>query len=563
LIAGYLYQREKKFRIETLNDELLNITITADNYIKLNRINYTGNFRLLDSLVKILPHKELRLTIVGKRGEVLYDSSVEDWSVMVNHKDRPEIIESTFSDFGTSIRSSETTGIPYYYYAKFYEGYYIRVAVIYDINVISFLVADKIFIPMIFLSFIFIWIILLAVTNRFAESVTKLKDFTIKVSRNEPVDADIKFPKNELGVISGEIISMYGNLQRMKDDLALVKDRLFTHLNVLNEGVAFFTAGREKILNNSHFIEYMNHISGEMTLSLAHFFDIPEFKQVIEFVEKHKSIKQSGFRRLEYRISVNGRFFNVQCVVFQDQSFEVILNDITGTETSRLIKQQMTSNIAHELKTPVASVKAYAETLLEGDNIPADKQKFFIERILVQSNRLTQLINDIALLNNIEEAGSNFKAENVIIKEILCEVKENFSSSLEKKNMVMDCSLSEDIVVRGNRSLLLSVFQNLLENSISYAGENTYVSVTLINQNEGYYYFSFSDNGVGIPPEHLGRVFERFYRVDSGRSRKTGGTGLGLAIVKNAILLHKGEISVRNIPAGGVEFIFSLPKSNE
>lgn len=561
LILAFQYHREKDIKIAALDNRLNDIAQLTDNYIKVNSLNVTGNYHLIDSIFNLIPVPDLRITILAIDGKVLYDSSVDNWPAMENHLDRPEVGKSLYSPYGTAIRHSESTGKDYYYFSRYFNTHYIRIAEEYNINIKGFLKRETTFLVFMVIIFAGIWALLAAVTKRMGKSITMLRDFAARMRRGEGNDPSIIFPKNEIGEIGKEIVRIYNNLALNTAELSLQKEKLIRHLHVLNEGVAFFTPERTVTLSNSHFMVFLNTITGELSLTPEGFLDHPEFARIKAFLNSNLETgagKQEN-PSTEMRIEKGGKYFSVRCILFNDESFEVVITDITSTEQNKAMRQQMTSNIAHELKTPIASVRGYLETLIVNKDLDEHKRNHFLEKALGQSARLTDLINDIVTLNKLDETGTYFPFDEVDIADVVKEVCDNLMADIRSKQIKLDNAIEPGTMVNGNRSLIVSVFQNLLENVIAYAGEKVTVTVRTLPGEPGFRAFSFADNGVDIPAEHQERIFERFYRIDDGRSRKNGGTGLGLAIVKNAVLLHRGEISVRTRPGGGAEFIFSLP----
>lgn len=231
---------------------------------------------------------------------------------------------------------------------------------------------------------------------------------------------------------------------------------------------------------------------------------------------------------------------------------------IREQQEKQRIKKQLTANINHELKTPVAAMQICLETLQAHDNLPADKRREFIARCLSQSDRLRKLLADVATITSLDEGTADVAFAEVDLAEIIDEVAELNRPIAEAKGFRLEVAQPEHLAMRGNRALLASVFQNLIDNALAYSG-GTRIGITATADAEGIH-VEVADNGIGVAGEHLPRLFERFYRVDKGRSRAAGGTGLGLAIVKNAVVLHGGSVAVSLREPSGLVFTISLPK---
>ncbi|MBQ9546332.1 MAG: hypothetical protein IJU90_03500 [Bacteroidales bacterium] len=233
---------------------------------------------------------------------------------------------------------------------------------------------------------------------------------------------------------------------------------------------------------------------------------------------------------------------------------------IIEQQRNRQLKQEMTNNISHELKTPVSSIRGYLEILLGDKPIDDERRRYFLERCYQQTLRLSDLINDVSLINKLEESADLFPLEPLSLRPLADEAIADLADKAAAHNITIYNNLSDSLAINGNHSLLYAIFRNLVENAISYAGNGVTVAIECYKQDDDSYYLHFYDTGCGVENEYLAKIFDRFLRIDQGRSRKSGGTGLGLSIVKHAVQFHGGNIYAKNREGGGLEFFLSLKK---
>ncbi len=552
----FQYQREREFAQEKLNNVLSNY-----NYQLFRKCQQSTDInQTVISFMDDIPQKDLRVTIIDPSGDVLFDNSGTD--EFNNHNDRSEVRKARLYNEGFAIRSSESTGKRYFYSASNIGGYIYRSALPYDPYVRGILTVNKDFIYFMALMTLIFFFVLSRFTFSIGKTISKLRDFALNVEKDRMPAVDYVFPNDELGDISQNIVTLYHRQQKAKNELSMEREKLIKHFQYSKEGFAMFTSEGREILSNILFIQFINVISDTQIHQVEDVTDIAELEPIRTFL--NKNIRNLNRKKKVLRESVtidkNGKIFLIECILFLDNSYEISINDISRQEEESRMKRQLTQNVSHELKTPVSSIQGYLETILSNPDLSPDKRQFFLERCYSQSTRLTGLLRDISVLNRLDEASEMFDLTEVNITKLIAEIQKECSQDMEEKHITSEIILPGNPTVFGNNSLLYSIFRNLYDNAIAYAGENIKITVNCYKEDPKYYYFSFSDNGVGIPEEHINRIFERFYRVDKGRSRKIGGTGLGLSIVKNGVNFHKGQISAKSSPGKGVTFFFTLKK---
>ncbi|MDR0893542.1 MAG: two-component sensor histidine kinase [Mediterranea sp.] len=565
IFIAYQYKRERDYKVDLLNMQLQDYNNRLYEWVEDEK-GKTPHPPSIDTYLLAHPVDNLRMTVIDLQGNVLYESYHSgEAQKMTNHLNRPEVQAALKDGQGFDVRrTSETLGVPYFYSATRYHNRIYRSAQPYNMSLINSLKADPQYLWFTAIVTLLLLSVFYRFTSKLGAAITRLRKFAMRADRDEAIEPEEQeaFPNNELGEISQHIVQIYQRLHDTKDALYIEREKLITHLQTSHEGLGVFTKEKKEILVNSLFTQYSNLLSDANLKTTEEVFGIKELQPITSFINKNIGRYLIGKDEAKKSINLykNGRFFIVECIIFQDDSFEISINDVTQEEEQASLKRQLTQNVAHELKTPVSSIQGYLETIIHNDDLPTEKLQAFIQRCYAQSNRLSRLLSDISVLTRMDDAPGLIGMELVDITALVEGILADVSLDLEEKQITVVNTLYDHIQIRGNQSLLYSIFRNLMDNAIAYAGTHIRVNISCFREDEHFYYFSFADTGIGVSPEHLNRLFERFYRVDKGRSRKLGGTGLGLAIVKNAVLIHGGSISAKNAPGGGLEFVFTLKK---
>lgn len=461
----------------------------------------------------------LRLTIIkAHTGDVLFDSSLpQSAAVAENHAGRKEVLQALEEGVGYDVRRVSSVHEEEYSYVATYRTEY------------DFVVRSSL-------------------PYKLAMKSDNSADLILVIAA---------------GVIIAIVLYLLYRIMKLAGSSEFATQKLLQHLRIAQEGIAIFDSKRRLVFANMLFSEYADLLSSKHLSKVDEILQQPEFRTITRFIENDGYLNNEvRENHVSQKVEVAGRVFEIRGVLFKDKGFEVSINDITATEEQSRIKRQLTQNAAHEFKTPVCSIQGYLETIIQNypHNLSDEQLMHFLKRCYSQSSRLNNLVQDMSQLNEMSSPAQRVCKEIIDVSLLVRNMVTEMNNKIVEQNITVVDELPDSLYINADSSMLYSIFRNLMDNVVSYAGAGVIVRISCFRSDENFCYFSFSDNGSGVPEEHLPRIFERFYRVDKGRSRKLGGTGLGLAIVKNAVALHGGTISAKRSLEGGLEFVFNLQR---
>jgi two-component system phosphate regulon sensor histidine kinase PhoR len=512
-----------------------------------------------------------RLTFIRADGKVLGDSD-QDPAIMDNHLQRPEIQQARTEGYGFKTRYSATLNENMLYAAiPIMNGKeitsYLRLAI--SLEQVDAAVRQLWY--FLILGLLLLLLIAGYVSYRIAKSITRPMEQITRVAM-QITDMNYKARVNtkstdEIGQLGHAINVMADSLQLQMNHIQENESRLTGVLENMVSGVMMIDREERIVLLNPSAEEILGFSSQELLGK-----KYKEAKQQFEFT---KLIEESIEGREHIRDEMIFYFpterileINLNPISQVDEEWSgvlIVLHDITAVRRLERMRSEFVANVSHELKTPIAAVKGFAETLLAGALNDKETAKSFLQIIFDESERLNRLIGDILELSKIESKRIPLHFSPVHMAEFIEKSLNMMSTEAEKKGIVLSAEVDEDIYLEADEDRLRQIFINLLSNGISYTQDGGKVKVRvepIMMNKDGEYErlrIMVSDTGIGIPKKDLPRIFERFYRVDKARSRISGGTGLGLSIVKHLVELHKGTIRVESEVGMGTKFIIDLP----
>ncbi|MDO7906101.1 ATP-binding protein [Paenibacillus sp. JX-17] len=573
MIMGYLY---KESHIDALEENMAREIKLLENTFHFQPASEPDS-RTVDAYYsskarEIAAQIDSRVTFILKNGDVIGDSE-SDQSHMDNHADREEIRSAAAEGIGRSIRHSATLGTNMLYVALpvHVEGFdgYVRLSMSLDAVQAG---VERGWLAM-FVGLLLLFVIASLISYRIARGMTlPLEHITKVANRISKLDYDarVEFQRSdEVGQLGHAINGMADSLQGQMKTIRENEDLLESVMANMTGGILMIDA-QECIGLVNRETERMLSISSQRVTGKPYH----ELKRHYELTKRvEESIRSREHIHEEVKVyQPEERLLRLDGVpMFESdgryRGMLFLLQDVTAIRRLESMRSEFVANVSHELKTPIAAVKGFAETLLGGGVDDKETERSFLKIIYDESDRLNRLIGDILELSKIESKRAPLDCSPVHLSsffEMLCETLEKVA---EKKQISLEMMVPDELFIEGDEDKLRQIFINLLSNGISYTQEGGRVRVqayTLQRENEEEkIVFAVSDTGIGIPKKDLPRIFERFYRVDKGRSRNSGGTGLGLSIVKHLVELHHGTLSVESELGIGTTFTIELPVIQE
>ncbi len=506
-----------------------------------------------------------RITLIDIEGEVLGDSE-EDAETMENHRHRPEIVKAYEEGMGVSTRFSRTLNTDMLYVAVPVQEEkavgFVRVAL--PLTEVNYAVRQ--IWSMIIGAILIASLVSGVISIKFARNITRpLEEMTRKAKIMAQGNFNQKIyalEENELGQLGEAFNYMAQTLKEKVQETLKGKKQLESLLNSIASGIILLDKKGNIILTNPA-AEAIMSFSSEEIIGKSHLSLLRNYELSTRVDKVFKYGEPEGLEitlNFPYEKILDVYLGPVTSSEGEVLGLVMVFHDITEIRRLEKVRSEFIANVSHELRTPVTSVKGFAETLLEEDSLKdSATAREFIAIINREADRLNRLIGDLLELSKIEGQGP-LKFAPVNLKEIAEEVVKKIKPLVEKKKLTLNLDFpSTSLYVLGDEDKIHQVFLNLLDNSIKYTPENGEIHI-LLEEEEKNILVKVKDSGIGIPPEEIPRIFERFYRVDKTRSRKYGGTGLGLTIVKHIIEAHHGGIWVESEPSQGTCFCFTLPK---